>query len=64
MNVVLNGSDSTLRAVVAEVDLAGDSREHDVAVQLRRIEQEIEQHEFIETAVLGLSVRDEASLEF
>lgn len=50
--------------LVAEVDLAGDSREHDVAVQLRRIEQEIEQHEFIETAVLGLSVHDEASLEF
>jgi len=50
--------------LVAEVDLAGDSREHDVAVRLRRIGQKIEQHELIETAVLGLSVNDEASLEF
>jgi divalent metal cation (Fe/Co/Zn/Cd) transporter len=50
--------------VVAGVDLVGDMREQDVAVQLRRIEREVEQHEFVETAVFGLSVDDEPSLEF
>ena len=50
--------------VVAEVDLAGDAREHDVAVRLRDIERELESHEIVETAVLSLSVADEASLQF
>jgi len=50
--------------VVAEVDLAGDSREHDVARRLREIERRIESHPAVETAVLSLSVTDEASLYF
>lgn len=50
--------------LVAEVDLAGDAREHDVARQLRSIEQEISAHRLIEAAVLSLSVDDEPSLTF
>jgi len=50
--------------LVAEVDLVGDDAEDEVARQLRRIERELEGHEMIETAVLSLSVSDEASLEF
>ncbi|SEB60087.1 cation diffusion facilitator family transporter [Paramicrobacterium humi] len=50
--------------LVAEVDLAGNDNEEQVAVELRRIEREIESHDEIETAVLSLSVSDEASLEF
>ena len=50
--------------VVAEVDLAGDAREHDVARRLRDVEQRIEAHEAVETVVLSLSVDDEPSLEF
>ncbi|WEG08932.1 cation diffusion facilitator family transporter [Microbacterium horticulturae] len=50
--------------VVAEVDLAGDAQEHDVAVRLRDLERQIESQEIVETAVLSLSVADEPSLEF
>lgn len=50
--------------IVAEVDLTGDAREHDVARSLRAIEQQIEQHPVVETVVLSLSVDDEASLDF
>nr|WP_245861391.1 cation diffusion facilitator family transporter [Compostimonas suwonensis] len=50
--------------LVAAVDLVGDRREEDVAVQLRRLERVIEQQEYVETAVLSLSVSDEPSLEF
>ena len=50
--------------VVAEVDLVGDEQEHDVARRLRDIEQQIEQHAAVETAVLSLSVDDEPSLDF
>ncbi|WP_315073915.1 cation diffusion facilitator family transporter [uncultured Microbacterium sp.] len=50
--------------IVAEVDLAGDAREHDVARRLRDLEQRIEEHEAVETAVLSLSVDDEPSAEF
>lgn len=50
--------------LVAEVDLEGDDPEEEVARRLRRIERELEAHESIETAVLSLSVSDEASLEF
>ncbi|GAA5145417.1 cation transporter [Microbacterium pseudoresistens] len=50
--------------LVAEVDLAGDDREHDVARRLRDIERRIKEHENIETAVLSLSVEDEPSLTF
>lgn len=50
--------------IVAEVDLAGDAREHDVARRLRDVERQIEAHEAVETAVLSLSVDDETSLDF
>lgn len=50
--------------IVAEVDLAGDAQEHDVAVRLRDLERILEAHEIVETAVLSLSVADEPSLEF
>ena len=50
--------------IVAEVDLAGDALEHDVARRLRDVEQRIEEHEAVETVVLSLSVDDEPSLEF
>ncbi|MDN5755167.1 MAG: cation diffusion facilitator family transporter [Arthrobacter sp.] len=50
--------------LVAEVDLVGNDPEEDVARQMRRLERELEAHEGIETAVLSLSVSDEASLEF
>ncbi len=50
--------------IVAEVDLTGDSREHDVARRLRDVERQIEAHEAVETAVLSLSVDDEPSLDF
>ncbi|AXL13426.1 cation diffusion facilitator family transporter [Microbacterium foliorum] len=50
--------------IVAEVDLAGDAREHDVARRLREIEQQIEAHPVVETVVLSLSVDDEDSLAF
>ncbi|WP_341955729.1 cation diffusion facilitator family transporter [Microbacterium sp. LWH13-1.2] len=50
--------------IVAEIDLAGDAREHDVARRLREIEQQIEAHEVVETVVLSLSVDDEESLAF
>lgn len=50
--------------IVAEVDLAGDAREHDVARRLRAIEQQIEAQPVVETVVLSLSVDDEDSLIF
>lgn len=50
--------------IVAEVDLAGDAPEHELALRLRDIEQRIESHEAVETVVLSLSVDDESSLEF
>ncbi|MPT13656.1 MULTISPECIES: cation diffusion facilitator family transporter [Microbacterium] len=50
--------------LVAEVDLAGDAREHDVARRLREVERRIEAHEAVETVVLSLSVDDEPSLDF
>ncbi|WP_149083859.1 MULTISPECIES: cation diffusion facilitator family transporter [Microbacterium] len=50
--------------LVAEVDLSGDAREHDVARRLREVERRIEAHEAVETVVLSLSVDDEPSLDF
>jgi cation diffusion facilitator family transporter len=50
--------------VVAAVDLQGDHPEHKVAVALRRIERELEDHETVEEAVLTLATPDEARLEF
>ncbi|MDF2560142.1 MAG: cation diffusion facilitator family transporter [Microbacterium sp.] len=50
--------------IVAEIDLAGDAREHDVARRLRDVERRIEAHEAVETVVLSLSVDDEPPLEF
>nr|WP_314844538.1 cation diffusion facilitator family transporter [uncultured Microbacterium sp.] len=50
--------------IVAEVDLPGDAREHDVARSLRAIERQIEANAVVETVVLSLSVDDEKSLQF
>lgn len=50
--------------LVAEVDLSGDAKEHDVARRLREVERMIEAHPVVETVVLSLSVDDEPSLEF
>ncbi|MDQ0735350.1 cation diffusion facilitator family transporter [Arthrobacter agilis] len=49
--------------LVAAVDLVGDRLEHDVAVALRAVERDIEDHERIEEAVLTLSTPDEPTLE-
>ena len=48
--------------VVAAVDLTGDDREPDLAVRLRRVESDVEQHQMIEDAVLTLSLPSDASL--
>lgn len=48
--------------VVAAVDLTGDDREPDLAVRLRKVETDVEQHEVIEDAVLTLSLPSDASL--
>ncbi|MFF2029141.1 cation diffusion facilitator family transporter [Arthrobacter sp. NPDC058192] len=50
--------------LVAAVDIQGDHREHDVAVALRRVERELEDHETVEEAVLTLATADEPSLVF
>jgi len=50
--------------LVAAIDLVGDRREEDVAVTLRRLERQIEEQEFIATAILTLSVKDEPSITF
>ena len=50
--------------LVAAVDMQGDHREHDVAVALRRVERELEDHEIVEEAVLTLATEDEPSLVF
>lgn len=49
--------------LVAAVDLVGDRQEHDVAVALRAVERDIEDHERIEEAVLTLSTPDEPALD-
>ncbi len=48
--------------LVAAVDMAGDDAEHDLAVRLRRVERELEQHDNIEEAVLTLATPDEPAL--
>jgi cation diffusion facilitator family transporter len=50
--------------LVAAVDLQGDRPEHEVAVALRRVERELEDHETVEEAVLTLATPDEAALSF
>ncbi|MFF2318391.1 cation diffusion facilitator family transporter [Arthrobacter sp. NPDC058097] len=50
--------------LVAAVDLQGDHPEHEVAVVLRRIESELEDHETVEEAVLTLATPDETALRF
>ncbi|MFB9716292.1 cation diffusion facilitator family transporter [Arthrobacter methylotrophus] len=50
--------------LVAAVDITGDLREHDVAVALRRVERELEDHEIVEEAVLTLATPDEPALTF
>jgi Co/Zn/Cd efflux system component len=48
--------------LVASVDMAGDDVEHSLAVRLRQVERELEEHENIEEAVLTLATPDEPSL--
>lgn len=48
--------------LVAAVDLVGDHAEHEVAVALRAVERDIEDHQRIEEAVLTLSTPDEPTL--
>lgn len=48
--------------LVASVDMAGDDVEHNLAVRLRQVERELEEHEAIEEAVLTLATPDEVSL--
>jgi len=48
--------------LVAAVDMTGDDREEHVAVALRRVERELEDHDAVEEAVLTLSTPDEPSL--
>jgi cation diffusion facilitator family transporter len=48
--------------LVASVDMTGDDVEHDLAVRLRKVERELEEHEAIEEAVLTLATPDEVSL--
>jgi Co/Zn/Cd efflux system component len=48
--------------LVAAVDMTGDEAEHDLAVRLRRVERELEDHDVIEEAVLTLATAEEPSL--
>ena len=48
--------------VVAAVDLVGDDTEAHLAVRLRQVEVDIEQHPLVEDAVLTLSLPDRPSL--
>ncbi|WP_269045844.1 cation diffusion facilitator family transporter [Paenarthrobacter sp. Z7-10] len=48
--------------LVAAVDMKGDFTESHVAVELRRVERELEENPLIEEAVLTLSMPDEPSL--
>jgi cation diffusion facilitator family transporter len=48
--------------VVAAVDLTGDDREPDLAVRLRRVEEEVESNELIEDAVLTLALPSDPAL--
>jgi cation diffusion facilitator family transporter len=48
--------------LVAAVDLVGNSREDDIALTLRTIEDRLEEQEFIFEAVLTLSATDEESI--
>ena len=48
--------------LVASVDMAGDDVEPSLAVRLRQVERELEEHDNIEEAVLTLATPDEVSL--
>lgn len=50
--------------LVAAVDMVGDHPEHEVAVALRRVERDLEDHETVEEAVLTLATPDEPTLAF
>jgi cation diffusion facilitator family transporter len=50
--------------VVAAVDIKGDRPEREVAVALRRIERDLEDHETVEEAVLTLATPEEPTLTF
>ncbi|HET9499136.1 MAG TPA: cation diffusion facilitator family transporter [Marmoricola sp.] len=48
--------------LVAAVDLVGDERETELALRLRHLERDLEEHEPVTDAVLTLSTRDEEGL--
>ncbi|ARC56466.1 Metal cation efflux system protein CzcD [Frondihabitans sp. 762G35] len=48
--------------LVAAVDMIGNDDEEHVAVALRRVERELEEHDIVEEAVLTLSTPDEKSI--
>jgi hypothetical protein len=48
--------------VVAAVDLVGNDTEAHLAVRLRRVENDIEEHPLIEDAVLTLALPEDDSL--
>lgn len=48
--------------VVGDVDLAGDAREHNVAIMLRAVEAKVQKSPAVVGAVLSLSAPDEESL--
>ena len=48
--------------LVAAVDMTGDDVEHSLAVRLRRVERDLEDHDNIEEAVLTLATPEEKSL--
>ncbi|GAP55060.1 hypothetical protein AHiyo6_16250 [Arthrobacter sp. Hiyo6] len=50
--------------LVAAVDMKGDHPEHEVALALRRVERDLEDHDLVEEAVLTLATSDEKSLSF
>jgi Co/Zn/Cd efflux system component len=48
--------------LVAAVDMAGDDVEHSLAIRLRKVERDLEEHDNIEEAVLTLATPEEESL--
>jgi len=48
--------------LVAAIDLVGNAAEDDVALTLRRLERELEGHEFLGEVVMTLSAKDEPAL--
>ena len=48
--------------LVAAIDMAGDDVEHSLAIRLRQVERDLEEHDNIEEAVLTLATPEEESL--